>query len=84
MSGKFNLAFYHGVPALDSWQALFERQNIVRMLPPNELNEANRVLKGEMNERFNVTIRWHESHYDGCPYRCGTAAQIAVPQALAP
>ena len=83
MSGDFNLKFWHGVPAVDSWQALFKRQNIVRMLPQNELDEANRVIKGEMNERFNVTIRWHESHYDGCPYLCGTAAQIAVPQAPA-
>ena len=54
------------------------------MLPQNEFDEANRVIDGgEMNERFNVTIRWHESHYDGCPYLCGTAAQIAVPQAPA-
>ena len=81
MSGDFNLKFWHGVPAVDSWQALFKRHNIVRMLPQNELDEANRVIKGEMNERFNVTIRWHESHFDGCPYLCGTAAQIAVPQA---
>ena len=84
MSGNFNLKFWHGVPAVDSWQALFKNQNIVRMLPPNELDEANRVIRcGDMNTRFNVTIRWHESHYDGCPYRCGTAAQIAVPVASA-
>ena len=69
MSGDFNLKFWHGVPAVDSWQALFKRQNIVRMLPQNELDEANRVIKGEMK--------------DGCPYLCGTAAQIAVPQAPA-
>ena len=82
MSGDFNLKFWHGVPAVDSWQALFKRQNIVRMLPQNEFDEANRVINGgEMNERFNVTIRWHESHYDGCPYLRGTAAQIPVPQA---
>ena len=83
MSGDFNLKFWHGVPPADSWQALFQRQNIVRKLPPNESEEAIRVIKGEMNERFNVTIRWHESHFDGCPYLCGTAAQIAVPQAPA-
>ena len=56
---------------------------IVRMLPPNELDEANRVIEGEMNGRFNVTIRWHESHWEGCPHLCGTTAQIAVPQASA-
>ena len=83
MSGEFNMAFYHGVPAVDSWQELFKRQNSVRELPQNEMQEADRVIKGEGNERFNVTIRWHEQHYDGCPYRCGTAAQIAVPQAPA-
>merc|ERR1712122_104632 len=82
MSGAFNLKLWHGVPAVDSWQELFKKQNIVRRLPPNEFDEANRVINGgEMNERFNVTIRWHESHYDGCPYLCGTAAHIAVPQA---
>ena len=26
MSGQFNETFYHGVPALDSWPALFERE----------------------------------------------------------
>ena len=36
MSGKFNVTFWHGVPAVDSWQALFKGQNIVRMLPQNE------------------------------------------------
>ena len=82
-AAPFKLKLWHGVPAVDAWQALFERQNIVRMLPPNEFDEATRVMKGEMNERFNVTIRWHESHYDGCPYRCGTTAQTAVPQAPA-
>ena len=84
MSGEFNLNFWHGVPAVDSWQALFKTQNIVRKLPQHEVDEANRVINGgEMNERFNVTVRWHESRYDGCPYLCGTAAQIAVPQAPA-
>ena len=78
MSGDFNLKFWHGVPAVDSWQALFETKDIVRVLPQNEMNEANRVIKGEMNERFNVTIRWHESHYDGCPYLCGTAAHLSL------
>ena len=33
-----------------------------------------------MKIRHNVTIRWHESHYNGCPYLCGLAAQIHVPQ----
>ena len=72
MSGPFNLRFYHGVPAVDSWKQLFQSQNIVRMLPPNEFEEANRVIADvEANLRFNVTIRWHESHYQGCIYhRC--------------
>ena len=69
MSGDFNFNFWHGVPAVDSWQALFKRQNIVRNLPQNEFDEANRVIKGEMTERFNVTIRWVESHYKRCPYQ---------------
>ena len=42
MSGGFNLKFWHGVPAVDSWEALFKRQNIVRMLRQNELGEAKR------------------------------------------
>ena len=84
MSGNFNLEFLHGVPAVDSWQALFKTQNIVRELPQDEFDEANRVINGgEMSGIFNVTIRWHESYYDGCPYLCGTVAHIAVPQALA-
>ena len=79
MSGHFNLNFYHGVPAVDSWKQLFQSQNIVRMLPPNELEEANRVFDDvEANVRFNVTIRWHESHYKGCSYQGGTAALIPV------
>ena len=42
MSGGFNLKFWHGVPAVDSWEALFKRQNIVRVLPQNEFDEAKR------------------------------------------
>ena len=84
MSGAFNLMFWHGVPAVDTWKGLFSRQNIVRNLPRNEFDEANKIIDGaEMNVRFNVTIRWHESHYADCPYLCGTAARIAIPQALA-
>ena len=69
MSGQFNLKFYHGLPAVDSWQTLFRREKIVRMLPKNEMDEASKVINGVvMNEdRYNVNIRWHELHYDGCP-----------------
>lgn len=63
MSGAFNLMFLHGVPAVDSWEALFKTPIIVRTLPQNEFDEANRVIHGDENERYNVTIRWHESHY---------------------
>ena len=81
MSGTFNEKLLHGVPPVDSWRDLFNKQNIVRQLPQNEFDEANRVIaEGAMNERFIVLIRWHESHYEGCPYLCGTAAQIAEPQ----
>ena len=59
---------------VDSWEELFSRQNIVRKLPQEELNEATKVIKGKMHERFNVTIRWHESHFEGCRYVRGTAA----------
>ena len=73
MSGNFNLKFWHGIPPVDTWQALFKTQNIVRKLPQNEFDEANRVMNDdEMKERFNVTIRWHESHYNGCSYLCST------------
>ena len=73
------MRFYHGVPPVDSWKQLFQSKNIVRMLPPNELEEANRVIHDvEANVRFNVTIRWHELHYKGCSYQGGTAALITV------
>ena len=79
MSGPFNLRFYHGVPAVDSWKELFQSHNIVRMLPPNEFEEANRVIADvEANARFNVTIRWHESHYQGCLYQRWHDSLIAV------
>ena len=79
MSGPFNLRFYHGVPAVDSWKELFQSHNIVMMLPPNEFEEANRVIDDvEANVRFNVTIRWHESHYQGCIYQRWHDSLIAV------
>ena len=78
MSGTFNERFLHGVPPVDSWRDLLNKQNIVKQLPQNEFDEANRVFaEGVMNERFNVMIRWHETHHKGCPYLVGTAAQIA-------
>ena len=41
----------------------------MRELPQDEFDEAIKVINGDdMGERFNVTIRWHESHYNGCPY----------------
>ena len=73
------MRFYHGVPAVDSWKELFQSHNIVRMLPPNEFEEANRVIADvEANVRFNVTIRWLESHYKEHSYQGGTAALISV------
>ena len=69
------MRFYRGVPAVDSWKELFQSHNIVRMLPPNEFEEANRVIDdADANVRFNVTICWHELHYNGCLYQGGTAA----------
>ena len=62
----------------------FQKQYIVRKLPPDELAEAEKVINGTMDERFNVTIRWHERHYNGCPYVCDTAEQIPVHKAPAP
>ena len=77
MSGHFNLNFFHGVPPIDAWLALLDAHNIVRRLPENELDEVKRIMNGGDNERYNVTIRWHESHHAGCPFLCGTAPQIA-------
>lgn len=83
MPGAFNLTFLHGVPAVDSWEALFQTQNIVRNLQQHEFDEANKVIHGDENEIYNVTIRWHESHHPTCPYLCVLAAQLVVPQAAA-
>ena len=69
MSGHFNLTLWHGVPAVNSWAELLQTQNIVRTLPQDEFDEAVKVINGDdMDQRVNVTIRWHESHYNGCPY----------------
>ena len=81
MSGTFNLDFWHAVPAVESWRTLLHGLRTVRRLPEDELAEADKVFQdSEMKIRYNVTIRWHESHYNGCPYLCGLAAQIHVPQ----
>ena len=84
MSGAFKLKFFHGVPSVNSWPALFPTPSIVRTLSADELEEAITVINNaEMNERYNVTIRWRESHYRGCSYMCSTAPHISVPQHLA-
>ena len=55
MSGLFNLNFYHGVPPVDEWRQLYQKPNMVRMLPQNEFDEAKRVINGGgLNKRFNV------------------------------
>ena len=41
--GGLNLQFYHGISAVETWPELFQRQNIVRHLPQEELDEANSV-----------------------------------------
>ena len=60
MSGELNLQFYHGIPAVETWQELFKTQNIARHLPQDEFDEAKSVIDGtnaHIHERFNVTIR---------------------------
>ena len=58
MPGAFILKFWHGVPSVDSWRALFNREDIVRKLRQNEFDEANKVIDGVFDGvRFNVTIR---------------------------
>ena len=84
-SGHFNLHFYHGVPAVESWIQLIQNPTLARSLPPNELAAATRIIDvaDEVDVRYNVTIRWHEAHYVGCPYVCAATPPIPVPQSPA-
>jgi len=83
MSGQFNDAFYHGIPAVDSWPALFSDGRVVRELPPDEKGEAmavmERVQAGTQCTRYNVTIRWHETHNPGCPFLSGNRTPVGKP-----
>ena len=81
-SGHFNLHFYHGVPAVASWIQLIHNSTLARRLPPDELAAATRIIDvaDEVDVRYNVTIRWHEAHYVGCPYVCAATSPIPVPQ----
>ena len=84
MSGEFNKQFYHGVPALNTWETLCLSPNIVRKLTTDESNAAREVQNNlQMDTRYNVTIRWHERHHAHCPYRHGTAAEVPVAKAPA-
>ena len=78
MSGQFNLRFWHAVPPVKSWPQLLECPRLVRSLPSDELKEAKAIIARVNHEacctRWNVTIRWHQTHWEGCPYLPSTGA----------
>jgi hypothetical protein len=86
MSGQFNNVFYHGVPPVSTWPELFEMsERNVRTLPPHEMNAAEAVMAMKsVLVRFNVTIRWHQTHNWPCPFRYNATAGTAAAQEATP
>lgn len=73
MAGNFQEEFWHGVPERSRW-------NELRTLPLYDAMQAwekagfdyevqlhEMAKKGEKHVRVNCTMRWHATHWEGCP-----------------
>ena len=75
MAGDFQKEFWHGVPARSTWKDLqllpmftstheWEKVGLQHEIALHECAAA-----GAKHVRMNCTLRWHNTHWDGCPVR---------------
>ena len=83
MAGAFQSEFVHGVPKRASWRNLqlqsmynslmdWEKGGVAREI---EMHEA--AAPGASHVRLNCTIRWHDTHFEGCPAIRGSKPAVA-------
>ena len=83
MAGAFQSEFVHGVPKRASWRNLqlqsmynslmdWEKCGVAREI---EMHEA--AAPGASHVRLNCTIRWHDTHFEGCPAIRGSKPAVA-------
>ena len=94
MAGDFQAEFQHGVPPRSEWDMLtlkpmftameaWEKAGVMR-----EMVSREKAPPGVKHVRMNCTVRWHNTHHEGCPAHTadagrtpGTAASVAAPAA---
>eukprot|EP00435_Cladocopium_sp_Y103_P031607 s1794_g8.t1 len=73
MAGKFQTEFLHGVPQREMWQNLcdghmFDGMQDWEKRGMRDEVELHRSCQGTGKHlRYNCTLRWHDTHWVGCP-----------------
>ena len=73
MAGEFQSEFWHGVPARSSWKDLVARSMFAEMQAweqrglEEEIQMHETAVDGVQHVRMNCTMRWHTTHWPGCP-----------------
>ena len=79
MAGDFQAEFEHGVPPRGDWEML-TRQPMFRPMEGwekagmmREIALHENAAPGVKHVRMNCTVRWHNTHYEGCPVQTADA-----------
>ena len=73
MAGKFQSEFLHGVPARKTWKSLCDGPMFAGMQDWEQQGMREEVELHEKCQgrgkhlRYNCTLRWHDTHWRGCP-----------------
>ena len=75
MAGEFQAEFWHGVPARSTWKEL-ESLSMFNSMQDwekaglrHEIDLHEGAAPGAKHVRMNCTVRWHNTHWSGCPVR---------------
>ena len=73
LSGEFQSQFWHGVPERSSWSGLRslpmynDMQDWEKRGFEFEVQSHEDAVPGDKHVRMNCTMRWHTTHWEGCP-----------------
>ena len=88
MAGQFQSEFLHGVPARRTWSELRSSSMYAGMQTwektgmSREIEMHQGAVTDDPHVRMNCTIRWHSSHFPGCPQAFADPSVLARPGEL--
>ena len=75
MAGDFQAEFWHGVPARCTWKDLQLLPMFTAMHACEKVGLQHEIAlhegaaPGAQHVPMHCTVRWHNTHWDGCPMR---------------